>query len=293
MPIYEVRGVRDGEKYTARVEARDEAHARQRAEKAGLAVEHVRVEPPRASRIAPQPGRVSVPPRIDSPIVTPDPREIEAIVSAPPEPSAISRITSRAGAGIAGAASAVGRRLRRGAAANHSYPRGPTCHVCNTGTMIRRRRPAFGIVVHVLGYLIIAIGLVPVVIGLVPAIGLGLASIGLAATEAEEPATEYAARVMQEAEVPGDIRALVLHGETVSREQRSAMTREQHRAVMDAESRLSVTAGGVAAAATGMGILGGTAGVCVGVVPLVLGFILIRKKSMLVCSSCRAALPAG
>ena len=164
------------------------------------------------------------------------------------------------------------------------------CKVCDTGAIWPAKRYRMSGPVVVIGYVI----LVPCILGIVYSvlmlvwIVIGTSTITLAKTpELKEPSRE----LMAEHEVPADIVEKVLALEPIPEADFRRLSTSQLSAVEIAQTSLAGANATVAAA----GMVVGGFSICTGISSFVaglLGWLLIMKKKVLLCSSCGAVTPA-
>lgn len=162
-----------------------------------------------------------------------------------------------------------------------------TCKTCEAGTLQPKKKYRMSGVVVVIGYIL----LVPSVLGILFSAMMLFAS-GSAGSSTFEQIEKQAKTQMAEAGVPTDIADKVATGGFVAQADIDALPDKQKSAVEAA--KISVGAG-KAGAGAGTALMGGGS-ICMGISCLVgglLGWLLVMKRKVLVCSNCSAAVDAA
>ena len=162
-----------------------------------------------------------------------------------------------------------------------------SCKTCDSGTMYLRKRYRMSGPVVVIGYII----LIPSVLGIALS-AIGLLGSGGAASITFETMKDNTRTTLSEKGIPNSIINKIIAFESVSPVELEALTYEQKQEV--GVARLLLTSG-TAGAGLG-GLAAGGSFLCVGISSFVgglLGWLLIMKKKILQCSSCKVVVPAS
>lgn len=161
------------------------------------------------------------------------------------------------------------------------------CQLCGSGQLTRTKRYRMSGTVVTIGYIL----LIPSILGIVTSLlFVALPIVGVGATAGQM--RQQSRQALVDAGIPDPIVEKVLNGEQLVADERTSLTEQQARVVLDVQTGQAAAAVG---ACCGVGLLGlgGIFGAIVSFVGGLLGWLLVMKKRVLECATCGAVFPAS